>query len=111
MRKYGGVLSGLKMITPLSRRESECLAWAAQGKTYTEIAMLVGISFGSVKSYLDSARYKLDAVNLPHAVALAITYGLIVMQEEAVAVRKKIADRRRKAVEYPYGEFIVRRMQ
>lgn len=110
MWEYGGVLSELSM-TSLSRRESECLAWAAQGKTYTEIGMLVGISFGSVKSYLDSARYKLDAVNLPHAVALAITYGLIVMREEAVTTRKKIAERRRRMGEKSYGEIIVRRIQ
>jgi DNA-binding CsgD family transcriptional regulator len=77
----------------LSAREIECLAWAAQGKTYREISMLVGLSFASVKTYLDTARFKLGAVNLPHAVALAITYGKIFMKEEAVKVRHENAER------------------
>jgi DNA-binding CsgD family transcriptional regulator len=78
------------MRTPLSNRETECLTWAAQGKTYREISVLTGLAFGSVKSYLDSSRYKLDAVNLPHAVALAITYGVIFMKEEAIEKRQNV---------------------
>jgi len=78
------------MRTPLSSRETECLSWAAQGKTYREISMLTGVSYGSVKTYLDQARYKLDAVNLPHAVALAITYGVIFMKEEAIEKRQNV---------------------
>lgn len=82
----------------LTPREVECLSWIAQGKTYEETSMLVEISRCSVKTYLDTARHKLDAVNLPHAVALAMTYGIIFMKEEAIIARKKIAQRY-------YGEF------
>jgi DNA-binding CsgD family transcriptional regulator len=82
---------------PLSARQLECLTWAAQGKTYREISMLTGISWASVKCYLDTARHKLGAVNLPHAVGLAITFGLISMKEEAIIKRKEIAK--------DYGEF------
>jgi DNA-binding CsgD family transcriptional regulator len=81
------------MSQKLSPREIECLTWAAQGKTYTEIGMLAGISFATVKVYLDSGRYKLGATNLPHAVALAITFGLIFMTEEAIDARKDMAKR------------------
>jgi DNA-binding CsgD family transcriptional regulator len=80
MRKHGGLLN-------LSPREKECLAWAAQGKTYSEIGVLTGLAFGSVKSYLDGARHKLGAVNVTHGVALAITYGIIFMTEEAIESR------------------------
>ena len=62
---------------PLSERENECLTWIAHGKTYQEIGMIIGLSWSTVKTYLDTARYKLDAVNMPHAVAKAITLGII----------------------------------
>lgn len=56
----------------LSKREEQCLLWAARGKTYQEIAEILGISFGSVKTHLDTARHKLHCLNLTHAVAVAI---------------------------------------
>jgi DNA-binding CsgD family transcriptional regulator len=77
----------------LSDREMECLAWAAQGKTYYDIGALTGLSFGSVKTYLDSARLKLNAVNLTHAVALAIVYGDLFMTESTISARQEDADR------------------
>jgi hypothetical protein len=55
----------------------ECLEWAAQGKTIIEISMILGISLASVKSYLDAARYRLNAVNVTHAVAIATAGRLI----------------------------------
>ena len=61
----------------LSHRERECLVWSARGKTYAETALILGLSFGSIKSYLDTARYKLNAVTLPQATALAVAYGII----------------------------------
>jgi Bacterial regulatory proteins, luxR family len=35
----------------LSKREEECLIWAARGKTYHDIAGLLNLSFASVKGY------------------------------------------------------------
>jgi LuxR family transcriptional regulator, quorum-sensing system regulator CinR len=70
----------LKLNAPpvkLSRREEQCLIWAARGKTYQDISEILNISFGSVKSYLDTARHKLNCVNLTHAVAVAIATGVI----------------------------------
>jgi DNA-binding CsgD family transcriptional regulator len=66
---------------PLSPRELECLTWAAHGKTYTEIGMILNIKFATVKRHLDFARLKLNAVNLPHAVAIAIQNGLFEIKE------------------------------
>ena len=51
--------------------------WSARGKTYAETALILGLSFGSIKSYLDTARYKLNAVTLPQATALAVACGII----------------------------------
>ena len=56
----------------LSKREEECLIWAARGKTYHDIAGILNLSFASVKTYLDTARHKLSCINLTHAVAVAI---------------------------------------
>jgi DNA-binding CsgD family transcriptional regulator len=61
----------------LSKREEQCLLWAARGKTYQEIAEILGISFGSVKTHLDTARHKLHCLNLTHAVAVAIATEVI----------------------------------
>jgi DNA-binding CsgD family transcriptional regulator len=61
----------------LSKREEECLIWAARGKTYHDIAGILNLSFASVKSYLDTARHKLSCINLTHAVAVAIATGVI----------------------------------
>lgn len=60
-----------------SPRQLECLYWIARGKTYEEIALILGISSRTVRTYLDSTRYKLNAVNLPQAVAIAITQKII----------------------------------
>jgi DNA-binding CsgD family transcriptional regulator len=91
----------------LSPRELEALTWAAQGKTYTEIGKIMGITFASVKTYLDTGRHKLGAVNLPHSVALAITYGLIFMTETALA-KRLISETEAETVRI-YGEMGVRR--
>ena len=49
----------------LSTREEQCLIWAARGKTYQEIAEILGVAFGSVKTHLDGARHKLRWINPP----------------------------------------------
>ncbi len=61
----------------LSPREEQCLIWAARGKTYQEIADILSLSMGSVKTHLDTSRHKLRCVNLTHAVAVAVATGVI----------------------------------
>jgi DNA-binding CsgD family transcriptional regulator len=61
----------------LSRREEQCLIWAARGKTYQEIAEILSLTFGSVKTHLDSAKHKLNCMNLTHAAAVAVATGVI----------------------------------
>jgi DNA-binding CsgD family transcriptional regulator len=61
----------------LSPREEQCLVWAARGKTFQEIADILSLSLGSVKTHLDTARHKLHCINLTHAVGVAVATGVI----------------------------------
>jgi len=61
---------------PLSPRERECLLWAARGKTFAEIAVILGLAFGTIKAHLDIARYKLDSASLAQATAAAVARGI-----------------------------------
>ena len=61
----------------LSKREEQSLTWAARGKTVQEIADIMDVGYGSVRTYLDAARGKLKCVNVTHAVAVAIAVGII----------------------------------
>lgn len=61
----------------LSPREVKSLSWAAQGKTYKDIAGILRISERTVRFYLENARDKLDALSITHAVARGISMRLI----------------------------------
>ena len=61
----------------LSRREVECLSWAAAGKTFSEIALILSLSERTVKFYLDMARIKLRSTNVTQAVSKAATMNII----------------------------------
>lgn len=54
----------------LSRRESECLSWAARGKSAWEIGRILGISRRTAAFHLDNAKLKLDVRTIQQAVAL-----------------------------------------
>jgi LuxR family quorum-sensing system transcriptional regulator SinR len=64
-------------LDAITRRETEALAWTAEGKTVADIAALMRISGETVKAHLDSARFKLNALNRAHAVTKAIRHGII----------------------------------
>jgi LuxR family transcriptional regulator, quorum-sensing system regulator CinR len=66
---------------PLSPRERECLMWSARGKTYAEIALILGVSFATVKVYLDAARYKLNCATLQQATAAAVALGILTTED------------------------------
>jgi len=61
----------------LSPREILCLEWASNGKTFEDIADILGLSKHTVRMYLDAARRKLNCLNITHAVARAIKMELI----------------------------------
>jgi DNA-binding CsgD family transcriptional regulator len=66
-------------LTALSTREKDCLKWKALRKSDWDLSQAIGISERTVKFHLESARAKLGAVNTTHAVAKAISFGLIVI--------------------------------
>lgn len=61
----------------LTARETECLKWAAEGKSEWEISQILGISEHTSEKHLLNAKRKLGAVNRVHAVAEAIRLGFI----------------------------------
>lgn len=70
------------MITPrLTKTELEVLTLKAQGLTSAEAGYVRGTTAKTVKSQLAQASGKLGARNTTHAVAIAMTYGLIQYEE------------------------------
>lgn len=70
--------SGRSASTPqLSAREQEVLQWLSRGKGAWEIAHIVGIAESTVYFHLRSLKRKLDVSNIPHAVARAMSLGIV----------------------------------
>lgn len=61
---------------PLSPRELECMRWIAEGKTDSEIAIILSISDATVRFHLNRARRKLGARNRAQATARLVLRGL-----------------------------------
>lgn len=57
--------------------------WIARGKTYFETALITGIKYGTVKTNLDQARYKLNSATVAQATALAVAHGLFTLDDLA----------------------------
>lgn len=61
----------------LTRRERDCLAFVAEGKTDWDISVILGLSSTTVRFHIDNARRKLGAVTRAHAVAKMVNLRLI----------------------------------
>lgn len=61
----------------LTRREIQCLKWAAAGKTDAVIAELIGISAPTVRFHLKNAAHKLRVVGRAQAVREAAALGYV----------------------------------
>jgi LuxR family quorum-sensing system transcriptional regulator CciR len=61
----------------LSKREVECLRWAAIGKTDLEISMIISRSRATVRFHIHNAATKLNAVNRSQTVFKAAQLGYI----------------------------------
>jgi LuxR family transcriptional regulator, quorum-sensing system regulator BjaR1 len=61
----------------LTKREKECLALAARGKTIIESSNSLGISENTVAGYLATTSKKLSARNKAHMIAIAYENGLL----------------------------------
>ncbi|MBO8132851.1 helix-turn-helix transcriptional regulator [Dickeya fangzhongdai] len=60
-----------------SQRENEILYWASMGKTYQEIALILGITTSTVKFHIGNVVKKLGVLNAKHAIRLGVEMNLI----------------------------------
>jgi LuxR family quorum-sensing system transcriptional regulator SinR len=72
-------------IDRLTRREIETLSWIAAGKSYWEIAVILGITERTVRFFMSNARRKLNVVTNAQAVAEALWQDLIIHPHETHA--------------------------
>jgi len=63
----------------LSQREKDILSWVANGLTPDRIANTLNISGHTVRNHLRNVRMKLQVNSMPHAVAKAVSTGLITL--------------------------------
>ncbi|AMO98094.1 bacterial regulatory s, luxR family protein [Collimonas arenae] len=61
----------------LSTRELECLRWSADGKTSSEIGLILGISQRTVYFHLKNVATKLGVYSTRHAISRAVMMGII----------------------------------
>ncbi|WP_027685075.1 helix-turn-helix transcriptional regulator [Rhizobium leguminosarum] len=61
----------------LTPREKEVVKWVADGKTGPEMATILDLSEHTIRSHIESAKRKFDAMNTPHLVALAFRGKII----------------------------------
>lgn len=66
-----------KTLPTLTKREEEVLYWVKEGKSTWDIGKLLSISEPTITFHLKNIYKKLEVANRPHAVAKAISYGLI----------------------------------
>ena len=64
-------------VPRLAAREAECLTWIAHGKEVPDIAIILGLSEHTIRSYLKSARLKLGCGTMAQAVFKASRLGLL----------------------------------
>lgn len=80
---YVQVMGSTQALPPasrLSKREVECLRWAAIGKTDLEISMIMSRSRATVRFHIHNAATKLNAVNRSQTVFKASQLGYISLQ-------------------------------
>jgi DNA-binding CsgD family transcriptional regulator len=62
---------------PLTRREIQCLKWAAMGKTDGDISEIMHISLPTVRFHITNAARKLNVMGRPQAIYKAATLGYV----------------------------------
>lgn len=81
---YSKVMGSKQALPPgsrLSKREVECLRWAAIGKTDLEISMIMGRSRATIRFHIHNASVKLDAVNRGQTLFKAAQLGYISLSD------------------------------
>jgi len=80
IESYSRIMGAIQALPPgsrLSKREVECLRWAAIGKTDMEISMIMSRSRATVRFHIHNASTKLNAVNRSQTVFKAAQLGYI----------------------------------
>lgn len=77
MASYAEVRGAVAAPVRLTRREIQCLKWAAAGKTDAEVGEIVAISLPTVRFHITNATRKLGVVSRSQAVHRAATLGYI----------------------------------
>lgn len=66
-------------VRALSPRETDALTFLAMGYSRGQVSDMLSISEHTLRVYIESARFKLGALNTTHAVARALSEGLILI--------------------------------
>lgn len=77
MATYAEARGAVASPVRLTRREIQCLKWAAAGKTDGEVAEIVAISLPTVRFHVTNAARKLGVISRSQAVHRAATLGYI----------------------------------
>jgi DNA-binding CsgD family transcriptional regulator len=64
-------------IPKLTRRERECLSWAAKGKTASEIGMILNFTEATSVFHLNNVIRKFNVANRMQAIAVGVALGLV----------------------------------
>lgn len=67
----------LEQNNSLSVRENEVLYWASMGKTYQEIAIIIGVKSRTVKFHIGNIVKKMGVTNAKHAIRLGAELQLV----------------------------------
>ena len=70
--------SQIEVMTSVCHTPDEALTQLSLGQSRAAVADSLQISENTLRAYIDSARHKLGALNVTHAVALALARGIIV---------------------------------
>lgn len=70
---------GPEQVQPLSPREVDALTLLAIGYSRAQVAKTLSISEHTLRVYIESARFKLGALNTTHAIARALSCGFIIV--------------------------------
>lgn len=66
------------LVDDLSSREMEILYWSSIGKTYPEVATMLGITVSTVKFHMGKVVKKLGVKNAKHAIRLCTELNIII---------------------------------
>lgn len=66
-----------KVPVPLSRREAQCVRWAAAGKTTAEIGIILSLSVSTVRFHLRNAGDKFGATTRARLIQMATGHGFL----------------------------------